>query len=89
MLCFIDFSIVLCNCANVRVRYDVTCWYSNRFTYIRIHARYIVSTSRIRTITQFNAEVNEAQHSYGEGQQITQKIIIQLTNCKLIIVQVS
>ena len=28
VLCFIDFSIALCNCSNARVRYDVTCWYS-------------------------------------------------------------
>ena len=46
---------------------------------IRIPASYIVSNSRIRTITQCNAEVNETQHSCGEVKQITHKGIKQLT----------
>ena len=47
---------------------------------IRIPASYIVSNSRIRTIAQCHAEVNETQHSCGEVQQIiTHKGIKQLT----------
>ena len=50
---------------------------------IRIPASYIVSNSRVRTMTQCNAEVNETQHSCGEVQQITHKGIKQLTILRL------
>ena len=50
---------------------------------IRIPASYFVSNSRIRTIMQCNAEVNETQHSCGEVQQITHKGIMQLTILRL------
>ena len=89
MLCFIDFCIALCNCSNARVRYDVTCRYSNvgkhitHITYVRIPASYVVSSSRIRTITLFNAEVNETKHNCGEVQQIMHKVIIPLTILRL------
>ena len=46
-------------------------------------SKYIVSNSRIRTIMQCNAEINETQHSCGEVQQITRKGIIQLTILRL------
>ena len=46
-------------------------------------SKYIVSNSRIRTIMQCNAEINETQHSCGEVQQITHKGIIQLTILRL------
>ena len=60
--------------------------------YIRIDASRTISTSRIRTIMQCNAEVNETQQSCGEVQQRTHRgiiIRIKLTilDCKYIIVQ--
>ena len=97
VLYLIDCCTALHNCSNARVRYKITCWYSNRkkptnligFLPIRIPTSYFVSNSRIRTIMQCSAAVNEIQHSRGEVQQIAHKGSIQINdlNCKLIIVQ--
>ena len=94
VLYLIDFCTALHNCSNARVRYKITCWYSNRkkqlqlqfqqqlqFLPIRIPTSYFVSNSRIRTIMQCSAEANEMQHSRGEVQQITDKGSIQTYHC--------
>ena len=82
MLCFIDFCIALHNCSNARVRYDVLAGI-RLDKFLSNTSKYIVSNSRIRTIMQCNAEVNETQHSCGEVQQITHKGIMQLTILRL------
>ena len=89
VLYLIDYCTALHNCSNARVRYKITCWYSNRkklFLPIRIPTSYFVSNSRIRTIMQCSAVVDEIPHSHGEVQQkkIAHKGSIQINDFKII-----
>ena len=56
----------------------------NVFLPIRIPTSYFVSNSRIRTIMQCSAAVNEIQHSRGEVQQIAHKGSIQINDFKIV-----
>ena len=61
VLYLIDFRTALHNCSNARLRYKIACWYSNRKKHaIRIQTSYFVSNSRIRTIMQCSAAVQQS-----------------------------